>query len=155
MQSPLPLQQAKAPVSVLRLTNSLDELPRLLSWLKNLAEGPGLPPERLLSLNLALEEWVVNIISHAHDDDGAHDIELRAWLGHDCLLFEIEDDGRPFDPTARAAPDLDKPLAERPIGGLGIHLIRKACEKMSHRRVGDRNILTLLIRIAASHTAPT
>jgi sigma-B regulation protein RsbU (phosphoserine phosphatase) len=136
-----------APAARLTLANRKEELPRLVAWIDGLAETFALPPGLAASLNLALEEWVVNIVSYAYPDTAAHVIELRLWREGDTLRIEIEDDGRPFDPTAQAAPDTSAPLEQRRIGGLGIHFIRKTMDGMSYHRRNDHNVLTLVKRI--------
>jgi sigma-B regulation protein RsbU (phosphoserine phosphatase) len=138
---------APAPAARLTLANRKEELPRLVAWIDGLEEKFALPPGLAASLNLALEEWIVNIVSYAYLDTAAHVIELRLWHEVDTLRIEIEDDGRPFDPTAQAAPDTAAPLEQRRIGGLGIHFIRKTMDGMSYHRRDDHNVLTLLKRI--------
>ena len=138
---------APAPAARLTLANRKEELPRLVAWIDGLEATFALPPGLAASLNLALEEWIVNIVSYAYLDTAAHVIELRLWHEVDILRIEIEDDGRPFDPTAQAAPDTAAPLEQRRIGGLGIHFIRKTMDGMSYHRRDDRNVLTLLKRI--------
>jgi anti-sigma regulatory factor (Ser/Thr protein kinase) len=108
----------------------------------------------LVNLNLALEEWFVNIISYAFVDAGEHTIHLRLWSDEAWLRFEVEDDGRPFDPTAQAIPDTTAGLEHRQVGGLGIHFIRRVVAGMTYRRQGDHNLLTLTLRLAAPPSAP-
>ena len=79
-----------------------------------------------------------------------HTILFRLWHEGDLLRLEIEDDGRPFDPTAQAIADTAAGLEQRKIGGLGIHFIRRTMAGMTYRRQGDRNILTLIARLADS-----
>ena len=70
-------------------------------------------------------------------------------LGHEGgrVTAEVEDDGRPFDPFADApTPDLEQSLDERPVGGLGVHLIRSFMEEVGYRREGERNLVSLTAR---------
>ena len=138
-----------APPARLSLANRRDELPLLAAWIDEQAAALSFPAPLAMSLNLALEEWVVNVISYAYADAAAHTIELRLWRGPDRLRIEIEDDGRPFDPTAQAAPDTDAPLELRKIGGLGIHFIRKTVDEMSYHRRDNHNLLILVKRLPA------
>jgi anti-sigma regulatory factor (Ser/Thr protein kinase) len=57
--------------------------------------------------------------------------------------MEFEDRGREFNPLEIGEPDLDIPLEERKLGGLGIHLVKKMVDEAKYRREGDRNILLL------------
>ena len=63
------------------------------------------------------------------------------------LRVEVEDDGHPFNPLDRPAPDLSKPVNERPIGGLGIYMMRKALDGMDYRRADGKNILVMIKRL--------
>jgi anti-sigma regulatory factor (Ser/Thr protein kinase) len=65
------------------------------------------------------------------------------------LRIEVEDDGRPFDPLAHSAPDLSQPLDKRPVGGMGIHMIRKSMDRVEYRRADGKNILTMTKAIKA------
>ena len=97
-------------------------------------------------VTLVIEELVVNIINHGHDD-GVHDIEIAMTSEPDALTVEIIDDGRPFDPLSDAPePDLDSLLEDRPVGGLGIHLVRTMMDEVHYRREQDRNHTTLIAR---------
>ena len=145
---------SRAPSACLALANRRDELPRLAAWIEEQAAALSFPLPVAMSLNLALEEWVVNVISYAYADAGAHTIELRLWSEPGRLRIEIEDDGRPFDPTAQAAPDTDAPLELRKIGGLGIHFIRKTVDEMAYRRQGSHNLLTLVKQLPAGDAPP-
>ena len=60
------------------------------------------------------------------------------------LTMTIADDGVPFDPLGAEAPDVDAPLEEREIGGLGIHLVRNLVDDASYHRRIDRNVMTLV-----------
>ena len=56
----------------------------------------------------------------------------------------VGDDGSPFDPLASREPQIDLPVEEREIGGLGIHLIKNLTDEVSYRRDGDSNLLTMV-----------
>ena len=65
--------------------------------------------------------------------------------------MEFEDRGREFNPLEIEEPDLDTPIENRQLGGLGIHLVRQMMDEAKYRREGDKNILML----RKSKTAPT
>jgi anti-anti-sigma factor len=60
------------------------------------------------------------------------------------VVLTVSDDGVPFDPLAVPSPDTSRPLEERTVGGLGIHLVRHLVDQMTYERRGDRNVLTLV-----------
>lgn len=96
------------------------------------------------TVRLTIEELLTNIIKYGYEDSAEHLIYLDFALGPPATL-RIEDDGRPFDPTLSApVPDLDAPIAERPIGGLGLHLIRAQTAAMRYARRDGINRLDLV-----------
>jgi len=145
-----PVEHTRAPDAVLSLRNRKDDLTQLVAWLESLGEKSRWPAPVVINLNLALEEWFVNVVSYAFADTAEHTVQFRCWHEGDLLRLEIEDDGRPFDPTAQAIADTAAGLEQRKIGGLGIHFIRRTMAGMTYRRQGDRNILTLIARLADS-----
>lgn len=131
-------------MSVLNLRNRIDELPRLERWLREFAERHGIAERDLYAVNLVLEELFANVLAHGHDDEGEHEIVIRLKVAERDLHIEFEDDGREFDPVDVPAPDLDVPLAERPVGGLGIHLVKSFVDQLDHRRSNGKNKLLLV-----------
>jgi len=97
-------------------------------------------------LLLVFEEVLVNVVEHAYVGR-AGSIEIRVERETDQLRLVVVDRGKPFDPLSREAPDLDAPMAERPVGGLGIHLIRTICDELEYRREQESNILTIRKRL--------
>jgi serine/threonine-protein kinase RsbW len=58
----------------------------------------------------------------------------------------VRDSGVEFNPLDQNQPDLDLPLDRRPVGGLGIFLVRTLAVSVKYRRDGSRNILSFLVR---------
>lgn len=141
---------------LLRLRNRLDDLPRLERWLREFGERHGMAERDLCAVNLVLEELFANVIAHGHDDRDEHEIVIRLKVVERDLHIEFEDDGREFDPVSFPAPDLDVPLAERPVGGLGIHLVKSFVDRIDHRRSDGRNRLSLVKKavVAAGTSDP-
>jgi anti-sigma regulatory factor (Ser/Thr protein kinase) len=97
------------------------------------------------SMNLALEEIVTNIINHGYKGQEEYPITIRFTLDKHDLRIQIKDGAPEFDPLDIPEPeDLDKPLEERNIGGLGIHLVKKFTDNFSYRRSNNKNIVTLI-----------
>jgi len=132
---------------LVKIKNDINEMIRLREAVQKFAEQIGLSQEVLFALDLSLEELVTNVIFYGFDDDKEHSISVELQLLENLLIMEIQDEGRPFDPTQKEDPRLDVPLEERQIGGLGIHLVRNYMDSMRYRRDGNRNILTLEKRI--------
>lgn len=109
----------------------------------------GLPERVALSLSLAVDELLANILNHGGGEaDIAPDIRLRLWLDQTQLVTELSDSGQPFNPLDAPPPELDLDLDDKPVGGLGIHLVRQLMDDVQYRREGAYNRLTLRQRLA-------
>ncbi|RLD67259.1 MAG: ATP-binding protein [Bacteroidetes bacterium] len=96
------------------------------------------------AMNLALEEITTNIINYGYKGLEDYDITIRFTLERHNLRIQIKDGAKEFNPLDIEDPDsLDKPLEERDIGGLGIHLVKKFTDNFSYRRTNNKNIVTL------------
>jgi anti-sigma regulatory factor (Ser/Thr protein kinase) len=129
-----------------RLRNDLAEVSRLSQIVTDFAAHHGLPAELLFRINLVLEEIITNVISYGYDDRSEHEISVRMSWQDPHVELEVEDDGRPFNPLEAPEPDVDGPLVERPVGGWGIHLVRKMMDHLDYRREGHKNHLVLRTR---------
>ena len=111
------------------------------------AERHALPAAVRRSLQVALDEFVYNPIVYGFPARAGGvaggEGEVRVELAGDRVRVTISDNGPPFDPLAYADPDTALPVEARPIGGLGIHLVKKMMDGVSYRRVGDRNVVVL------------
>lgn len=125
------------------IANRPAEKARALDLVERFGRERGCPTPRIHKLQLAVEEHLTNILGHAYEDDLDHEIIVRAQWRKGCLAIQIEDDGRAFNPLDRPPPDLTLPLDQRPIGGLGIHMIRHSVDAVEYRRKDNRNILSL------------
>ena len=128
----------------LTLVNQRSEVARLLDRLEAFARQHGLAPRVLHDVQLALEEHLTNILVHGYEDEGEHSIRVHVQLNATDLRVEVADDGRPFNPLEQPAPDLTKPIAERPVGGLGIHMMQKSLNGTTYRRADGKNILVMM-----------
>ena len=131
----------------LRLTvpNDLRELPRVNDLATGILERIGVAGDVVYSAQLAIEEVLSNVIRHGYRDGGRHEIDLVLRADRQGVELEVADDGRAFDPVAAPEPELDLPLSERRIGGLGIHLLRAFTRGIRYKRTEDRNVLWLQI----------
>ena len=130
----------------MKIETRLEELNRVFDAVRDFGEREGWPTETVFQIDLALEELTLNTINHGHDG-GLHEIEIAVKSEPDAVTIEITDDGRPFDPLNDAPqPDVGAAIEDRPVGGLGIHLVRTMMDEMSYRREGDKNRITLVTR---------
>jgi anti-sigma regulatory factor (Ser/Thr protein kinase) len=129
--------------------NRLSEIGKAAQLIEAVGAARGLSPDVVFKLNLALDEVVTNIVSYAYDDEDEHQISIHLVLDDDCVSVRVEDDGRAFNPLDARKPDLGLDIDERPIGGLGVHIVRTLMDALEYRRENGRNILTMRKRTAA------
>ena len=125
------------------IKNSIAEIARVVALVEELASVQQLPPSSIWPLNVALDEVLSNIISYGHEDGAEHEICVRVSVEHGLVVAEVEDDGKAFDPLAAPTPEIDVPLEERSVGGLGIHIVRNLMDEVTYSRIAGRNRLTL------------
>ena len=96
-----------------------------------------------MKMNLAIEEAVVNVMNYAYPEGTAGDVDILAKANDERLEFVISDSGTPFDPTGKEEADTTLSAEERPIGGLGIFLVRQIMDSINYERIDGKNVLTL------------
>ena len=128
----------------LTLQNQRDEVARMAVAVDRFARDTEMSDEDLHNIHLILDELVINVIKYAFHDNQPHTIGVTLALSGRRLTMTVEDDGASFDPTAHPEPDLEIPIDERPIGGLGIHIVRSLSDSVTYRRNGRRNTLTVV-----------
>jgi anti-sigma regulatory factor (Ser/Thr protein kinase) len=122
----------------------MEVIPQVVDFVSEAAEAAGLDAERVMHVQLAVEEAVVNVAQYAYEGPPG-EVLVRAQGTDQRFTVELVDTGAPFDPLAGEEPDLQADLEERPIGGLGIFLIRQVMDEVHYRREEGRNILTLVL----------
>ena len=141
MNDPRPLP----PPLVAELTSRVDELPGLAARVDQFADAAALPEASRYQLQLVLEELFVNFVTHGHCPDGCMSIQVQR-TGQQ-LHIQTSDDGVPFNPLLVAPADTAAPLEQRPIGGLGIHLMRQLGDNLCYERAHERNIVRMDLRL--------
>ena len=138
-----------APRYSFQTTAELKNLSQIRDFVEKAAMSIGIEPDLIPNVQLAVDEVATNVMLHGyHGQAGSLEVELER-VGSD-LVVRLRDEAPPFDPTTVPPPDLGLPLAKRPIGGLGIHLVRRTMDEIIHRVTPTGgNELTLVKRIAA------
>jgi serine/threonine-protein kinase RsbW len=119
----------------------LYSLRTIADYVLNAAKTAGLEKKASYNLRLAVDEIATNIIIHGYEEAGCEgNVNLQANLDEKSLTIILEDTGVRYDPTKKdPQDDLDLPLEERKIGGLGVYLAIQGVDQFSYARVGDRN----------------
>ena len=129
------------------LHNDIAQIPQLAGFMEKIEREKNLDQSLTMSLNLALEEAVTNVILYAYPEGADGLVDIEAILSRDRLKFIISDSGKPFDPTSAPEADINASVEQRPIGGLGIHLVRSIMDSVEYVRENEKNILTMIKNI--------
>ena len=138
-----PLQEQSIMGEGITLKNDVKEVEKLGSFVKQVAESLSLDKSLTGRLRLAVEETVVNVMEYAYPQGTTGDVNIRATSNGRRLKFIISDSGIPFNPTEVTAADTTLSAEERPIGGLGILLVRELMDSINYERINGQNVLTL------------
>ena len=123
--------------------NQLSELERVSHVVESFGRRHRLATKLIFDVKLALDEILTNVIAYAYPDGGEHDIVVRFSVAAGELAVEVEDDGQAFNPLDTKLPDMNTPLEERPIGGLGMHLVHQVMDKLEYHREEGKNVLVM------------
>ena len=101
------------------------------------------------SFNVALDELLANVLSHGAVGPDTRALTMQIALEEERLTVTLADDGPAFDPFSQSAPDTTLSVDDRPIGGLGIHLVRKLMDEVSYERQDGQNVVVLVKHLTA------
>ncbi|MBQ9201689.1 MAG: SpoIIE family protein phosphatase [Bacteroidales bacterium] len=126
------------------LHNDIQQIPQLADFVETIAEEARLDQSLAMSLNLALEEAVTNVIMYAYPEGSDGLVDVEAVIRKDSLEFIVSDSGQPFDPTRAPEVDVTLGVEERAIGGLGIYLVRNIMDEVRYERTEGKNVFSMI-----------
>ena len=126
----------------LRAKSSLDNLSNISDFVLGSVRESGLDQREIFHLMMAVDEACTNIIKYGCSDE----IDIKCEVEDEQVIVEIRDVGLAFNPLEAPALDLDVPIEEREVGGLGIYLIRTLMDDVKYERREEKNVLTVTIR---------
>lgn len=127
------------------IENEMDELGRLRNEIEQVMLDQGFDQGCRADVQLICEEILCNIVSYGFPKHDHHSMELQFRTDGELLTLEFIDDGIAFDPLNCAEPELDDPEAEdRPVGGLGIYLVKQLTDQQRYERRAGKNHLTVI-----------
>jgi len=120
-----------------------------LDRLEARCRAEGLAEAVVMELRVVAEEVLTNVAKYAFEPGVAPAVELRVSFTQNAARLEFRDEGRAFDPLGEPSPDLHLHPEERPIGGLGLTLVRALVDEARYEREQGANVLRLVKRRAA------
>ena len=128
-----------------RLEASIDAVMSVEVDIEAFCDAHELSPRTNFVLTLVLEELLTNVVNHGYEGGEGAPITLRLSHADNVVIGEVIDSGPAFDPTALPVPDINAPMEDREIGGLGVHLSRTLTRDLTYTRVGDTNVVRFSI----------
>jgi serine/threonine-protein kinase RsbW len=128
------------------------DLPNVLAFMEAACIGAGVRPELWFDLQLSVEEACTNVIEHAYGGKGG-DLAITFEARERDAVLTVRDHGRPFAPEKVVAPDVRLPLAQRGIGGLGLHLMYQLMDEVQFSFSEGGNTLVMIKRDALESLA--
>jgi len=128
-------------VKKIEIEAETENLEEVINFVKDELEKAAFPPDIITSVCIAAEEIFVNIADYAYKpDNGIVDVSIST---NDKAVIKFEDAGRPYNPLEQPSPDLEVPLEDREIGGLGVYMVRNIMDNVGYSYTGNKNILTI------------
>ncbi len=128
------------------LSNHLSQLECLLDKAEAFLEQCGVPAPLQFKIKLVLDELFTNIVSYGYPDHREDKVRITLCMEPDAFRASIDDGGIAFNPLEEAGtPNITLSAEERPVGGLGIHLVKNLSRDIQYRRIGNRNEVTFWI----------
>jgi anti-sigma regulatory factor (Ser/Thr protein kinase) len=128
------------------LPAQLSYLQAFIDFVSSCSQEQGFKQKRILEIELAAEEALVNIFNYAYEGHKG-DVEIICKIDdNERFILEIIDTGIPFNVHSVRDPDISADISERSVGGLGVFLMKKFTDAVHYRREGNKNILALIIQ---------
>ncbi len=115
-------------LGTLRVKALLENVPLAIDCVAELAQRVGLDKRTLYEIQLAVDEACANVADHAYRGEEPGDMEVSCYLENQLFTIRVRDWGRGFDPKSVVVPDVDAPLEERTLGGLGLFIVRQVMD---------------------------
>ena len=127
------------------LEAKVEKLDELLSCIDKELEDAGCTMKAQMQIDIAVEEIFVNIAHYAYESgDGKAVIQIETDKSASKAAFTFIDEGKPYNPLEKEDPDVTLPAEERPIGGLGIYIVKKTMDEVTYKFEDGKNILKIV-----------
>jgi anti-sigma regulatory factor (Ser/Thr protein kinase) len=123
----------------------LENLGKVNDFVEEFLKEQDCSPKVRMQLEVVVEEIFSNIANYAYGDDTGK-VTIEGCLEDDSAKIRLKfmDHGSPYNPLEQPEPDITKGAEERPVGGLGIFLVKKNVDDISYQHEDGQNILTIV-----------
>ncbi len=132
----------------LEIAATCENLPIVTQFIDEELEKAGCSMKTQFQIDVAVEEIFINIASYAYEGkEGPAEIYMEVSEDQSTATMIFVDNGIPYDPLAKEDPDVTLSVAERPIGGLGIYMVKQSMDDMKYEYKDGQNRLTLIKKL--------
>ena len=132
----------------LTVDSSIEVIQTIANQVDRVAARQGWTQKAVFALQVALDEWVSNVIKYSYKDENGHPIHVLLDENQGELIAKVEDFGAPFDPATSVIPtSLDDTLSGKREGGMGLFVMHHLLSGINFERSKDRNIVTLKVKL--------
>jgi len=129
------------------VSNDASQLSVLNDFLQEFWSAASLPPAQAMTFELALEEVFMNVVMHGSHPGTVSLVDVSLIFTAGGVTMTVEDTGPAFDPLTLPRPNIEAGIDDRPVGGLGVFLVRELMDAVTYQRIGTHNQLRMTKRI--------
>ena len=131
----------------LNVKATIENISQVTGNIEDFLRRKGFTDETVFDVRLAVDEAITNVIQHGYDGKEGL-IQIRCEVSIKEIVLVVEDSAKPFNLSSVEEPRLSDSLEKRQIGGLGVYLIKKKMDQVTHEFKNGKNILTMKKRVA-------
>ena len=126
-----------------QITNQRDQVDTVRKFFDDYSKENKLTEKTVHDIQMALDELLTNIVNYGYEDSDEHKIDVRFGINDDAVRVEIIDDSKPYNILEQENPDISLSVEDKPIGGLGIFLIKKLMSNVDYYTEEGKNHLVM------------
>ena len=126
-----------------RITNRRDQIDTVRKFFDDYSKENKLTEKTVHDIQMALDELLTNIVKYGYEDKDEHKIDVHFGINNDVVNVEIVDDSIPYNILDQENPDISLSVDDKPIGGLGIFLIKKLMSNVDYYTENGKNHLVM------------
>ena len=126
-----------------QITNQRDQVDTVRKFFDDYSKENKLTEKTVHDIQMALDELLTNIVNYGYEDSDEHKIDVRFGSNDDAVRVEIIDDSKPYNILEQENPDISLSVEDKPIGGLGIFLIKKLMSNVDYYTKEGKNHLVM------------
>ena len=127
-----------------RITNQRDQIDTVRKFFDDYSKDNKLTEKTVHDIQMALDELLTNIVNYGYEDTDEHQIDIHFGVNDDAVKVEIVDDSKPYNILEQENPDISLSVEDKPIGGLGIFLIKKLMSNVDYYTEEGKNHLVMI-----------